>query len=137
MSRTTRRRSDPPTKAPARSADSGRNPDDHLDHRVYERPERAGRREWIGLAVLALPTLADLDRRVRHAARAAEHQRGLHASSTQQLWIMDVYSFMLSGFMITMGTLGDRIGRGELLMIGAAGFGIASIVAAYSTRRRC
>jgi DHA2 family multidrug resistance protein-like MFS transporter len=57
----------------------------------------------------------------------------LGASSTQQLWIMDVYGFMLSGFLITMGTLGDRIGRRKLLLIGATAFGLASVSAAYST----
>ena len=54
-------------------------------------------------------------------------------SSTQQLWIMDVYGFMLAGFLITMGTLGDRIGRRRLLLIGAAAFGVASVLAAFST----
>jgi DHA2 family multidrug resistance protein-like MFS transporter len=95
--------------------------------------ERAGRREWIGLAVLALPSLLiSIDVFVMLLA-LPDISEALHAGSTQQLWIMDVYSFMLAGFMITMGTLGDRIGRRRLLMIGAAGFGIASIVAAYST----
>ena len=95
--------------------------------------ERAGRREWIGLAVLALPSLLiSIDVFVMLLALPTISE-ALHAGSTQQLWIMDVYSFMLAGFMITMGTLGDRIGRRRLLMIGAAGFGIASIVAAYST----
>ena len=42
------------------------------------------------------------------------------ASSTQQLWIIDIYGFMLAGFLITMGTLGDRIGRRRLLLIGGA-----------------
>jgi DHA2 family multidrug resistance protein-like MFS transporter len=57
----------------------------------------------------------------------------LGASSAQQLWIMDIYGFMLAGFMITMGTLGDRIGRRKLLMFGAAAFGSASTLAAFST----
>jgi DHA2 family multidrug resistance protein-like MFS transporter len=46
---------------------------------------------------------------------------------------MDIYGFMVAGFLVTMGTLGDRIGRRKLLMIGAAAFGLASIFAAYST----
>jgi MFS transporter, DHA2 family, multidrug resistance protein len=96
-------------------------------------PPRAGRREWIGLGVLALPTLlVSIDVFVMLLALPSISE-ALHAGSTQQLWIMDIYSFMLSGFLITMGTLGDRIGRRRLLMIGAAGFGVASIVAAYST----
>ncbi|MFZ4453751.1 MFS transporter [Salibacterium aidingense] len=56
----------------------------------------------------------------------------LGASSIQQLWIMDIYGFMLAGFLITMGTLGDRIGRRKLLLMGTASFGIASILSAFS-----
>jgi DHA2 family multidrug resistance protein-like MFS transporter len=57
----------------------------------------------------------------------------LGADATQQLWIMDVYGFMLAGFLVTMGTLGDRIGRRKLLLIGAGAFAAASLLAAYST----
>ncbi|CAM4059942.1 MFS transporter [Nocardiopsis rhodophaea] len=93
---------------------------------------KAGAREWIGLAVLALPTiLLALDFTVLHLALphlAVE----LRPSSTQQLWILDIYGFMIAGFLITMGTLGDRIGRRRLLMIGAACFGAASVLAAYA-----
>ena len=46
---------------------------------------------------------------------------------------MDIYAFMTAGFLVTMGTLGDRIGRRKLLMIGAAAFGVASVLAAFST----
>lgn len=68
---------------------------------------RAGRREWLGLIVVAMPTLL--------------------------MWVMDIYSFMIAGFLVTMGTLGDRIGRQRLLMmIGAASFGLISVTAAYA-----
>ncbi|MEU4248528.1 MFS transporter [Amycolatopsis sp. NPDC026612] len=94
---------------------------------------RAGRREWIGLAVLALPTLlVSLDVFVLILA-LPKLAVSLHADSTQQLWIMDTYGFMVAGFMVTMGTLGDRIGRRKLLLIGATAFGAASVVAAFST----
>ncbi|MCW2880347.1 MAG: qacA5 [Sphaerisporangium sp.] len=93
---------------------------------------RAGRREWIGLAVLALPTLLmSLDISVLYLA-LPHLSAGLGADATQQLWILDIYSFMLAGFLVTMGTLGDRIGRRRLLLTGAAAFGVASILAAYS-----
>ena len=96
-------------------------------------PARAGRREWIGLAVLALPTLlVSLDVFVLILA-LPKLAADLHADSTQQLWIMDVYGFMVAGFMVTMGTLGDRIGRRKLLLTGATAFGIASVLAAFST----
>jgi MFS transporter, DHA2 family, multidrug resistance protein len=94
---------------------------------------RAGRREWIGLAVLALPTLLiSLDVFVLLLA-LPRLSADLHASSTQQLWITDIYGFLLSGFLITMGTLGDRLGRRRLLLAGSAAFGVASVLAAYST----
>jgi DHA2 family multidrug resistance protein-like MFS transporter len=94
---------------------------------------RAGRREWVGLAVLALPTLL-ISVDVFVMLLALPHlSAGLGADSTQQLWILDVYSFMIAGFLVTMGTLGDRIGRRKLLLIGAAAFGAASVLAAYST----
>lgn len=94
--------------------------------------DRAGPREWIGLAVLALPSLlVSID--VSVMMLALPHlSASLAATSTQQLWILDIYGFMLAGFMITMGTLGDRIGRRKLLMIGSAAFGLASILAAFS-----
>jgi DHA2 family multidrug resistance protein-like MFS transporter len=57
----------------------------------------------------------------------------LSPTSTQLLWIVDIYGFLLAGFLITMGTLGDRIGRRRLLMIGAAAFGAASVFAAFAT----
>src|SRR5690606_35078109 len=52
--------------------------------------------------------------------------------SGQQLWITDIYLFLLAGFLITMGTVGDRIGRRRLLLLGAGAFTLASILAAYS-----
>ncbi|GGO69058.1 MFS transporter [Nonomuraea cavernae] len=93
----------------------------------------AGRREWIGLAVLAsVALLLSLDVSVLYLA--LPHLSGdLGATAPQQLWIMDIYSFLLAGFLVTMGTLGDRIGRRKLLLIGAAAFGVASVAAAYST----
>lgn len=94
---------------------------------------RAGRREWTGLAVLALPTLLlSLDLSVLHLA-APHLGEDLRPSSAQLLWILDIYGFMIAGFLVTMGTVGDRIGRRKLLMIGAAVFGVASVAAAYST----
>jgi MFS transporter, DHA2 family, multidrug resistance protein len=45
---------------------------------------------------------------------------------------VDIYGFLVAGFLITMGTLGDRIGRRKVLLTGAAAFGVASTVAAFS-----
>jgi MFS transporter, DHA2 family, multidrug resistance protein len=94
---------------------------------------RAGRREWIGLAVLALACLLyAMDLTVLHLAVPAISE-DLRPSSTQLLWITDIYGFMVAGFLITMGTLGDRIGRRRLLLGGGAAFGVVSVVAAFST----
>ena len=94
---------------------------------------RAGRREWWGLAVLALPMLlVSMDLTVLHLA-VPSLSADLTPSSSQLLWIVDIYGFMIAGFLITMGTLGDRVGRRRLLLIGAAAFGVASVLAAFST----
>jgi DHA2 family multidrug resistance protein-like MFS transporter len=97
-----------------------------------ETPQKAGRREWIGLAVLALPCLLySMDLTVLHLA-VPKLSADLQPSSAQLLWIIDIYGFLVAGSLITMGTLGDRIGRRRLLMIGAAAFALASVVAAFS-----
>ena len=93
----------------------------------------AGRREWVALAVIALPCLLySMDLTVLYLALPSL-TADLKPSSAQLLWITDVYGFMLAGFLITMGTLGDRIGRRRLLLIGAAAFGLASVLAAFAT----
>jgi DHA2 family multidrug resistance protein-like MFS transporter len=95
---------------------------------------RAGRREWIGLAVLTLPCLLyAMDLTVLNLA-VPEISRDLRPTSTQLLWILDIYGFLAAGSLVTMGTLGDRIGRRRLLLIGAAAFGAASLLAAWSAR---
>ena len=96
-------------------------------------PPRAGRREWIGLAVIALPCLLySMDLTVLNLA-VPQLSADLKPSSSQLLWIVDIYGFLIAGSLITMGTLGDRIGRRRLLLIGAAAFGAASVLAAFST----
>src|SRR5919201_1571431 len=95
--------------------------------------QKASRSAWIGLAVLALPcmiTVMDLtvlNLAVPHLSAA------LKPSGTQLLWIIDIYGFMLAGELIPVGGLGDRIGRRKLRLIGAAAFGSASVLAAFST----
>ena len=95
--------------------------------------ELAGLREWIGLAVIALPCmLYSMDLTVLNLA-VPQISAVLNPSSAQLLWIVDIYGFMVAGFLITMGTLGDRIGRRKLLMLGATAFGVTSVLAAFST----
>jgi DHA2 family multidrug resistance protein-like MFS transporter len=95
-------------------------------------PARAGRREWIGLALLALPTmLLGLDVTALYLV-VPSLAADLDPTATETLWIMDAYGFLIAGFLITMGTLGDRIGRRRLLMIGVAAFGATSVFAAFA-----
>jgi DHA2 family multidrug resistance protein-like MFS transporter len=95
---------------------------------------RAGPREWVGLAVLALPCLLyAMDLTVLNLA-VPQLSADLRPSSAQLLWIVDIYGFLVAGSLVTMGTLGDRIGRRRLLLIGAAAFGIA-ILAVILLRR--
>jgi MFS transporter, DHA2 family, multidrug resistance protein len=107
--------------------------DQGTDVTAAEAPPRAGRREWVGLAVLALACLLyAMDLTVLHLA-VPSLSAELQPSSAELLWITDIYGFMVAGFLVTMGTLGDRIGRRRLLMIGAAAFGALSILAAFSS----
>ncbi|QVQ50764.1 MFS transporter [Spiractinospora alimapuensis] len=100
--------------------------------RTTSTPERAGTREWLGLAVLALPTLlVGINTTVLFLAQP-ELSSELGANEAQRLWITDIYGFLIAGFLITMGTLGDRIGRRRLLLLGAAAFSLASVLAAFS-----
>jgi DHA2 family multidrug resistance protein-like MFS transporter len=93
---------------------------------------RAGRREWIGLGVIALPCLLySMDLTVLDLA-VPRISADLQPTSSQLLWIMDIYGFVLASCLIPMGVLGDRIGRRRLLLIGAAPFGVASVIAAFS-----
>ena len=97
------------------------------------RPARALRRDWIGLAVLALPCMVyAMDLTVLNLAlpRISEE---LRPSAAELLWIVDIYGFLVAGFLITMGNLGDRIGRRRLLLIGAAAFAVASTIAAFAS----
>ncbi|MFI7003365.1 MFS transporter [Nocardia sp. NPDC050175] len=100
---------------------------------VEEDGPLAGRREWIALAVLMLPLLlVSMDTSVLYFA-VPFISRELLPSASQQLWIFDIYGFVLAGLLITMGSISDRIGRRRLLIIGTIAFGVASVVAAYST----
>lgn len=96
-------------------------------------PRQAGTREWAGAAVIVLSALLiSMDLSVLYIALpwiAAD----MAPTGTQELWIMDVYGFVLAGLMFTMGNLGDRYGRRRLLIIGSLLFGAASLVAALST----
>jgi DHA2 family multidrug resistance protein-like MFS transporter len=96
------------------------------------KPVKATQREWMGLVVIALACmLYSMDLTVLHLA-VPRLTAELQPNGAQLLWIVDIYGFFVAGSLITMGTLGDRIGRRRLLMIGAAAFGVASVLAAVA-----
>lgn len=95
--------------------------------------QRATGKDWLGLAVLVVPILVvSMDMSVLYLALPFM-TADLEPTGNQTLWILDIYGFLLAGLLITMGSLGDRIGRRTLLMIGAVVFGIASLAATFST----
>jgi DHA2 family multidrug resistance protein-like MFS transporter len=101
-----------------------------------DEPKAATRREWIGLAVIALPCLLyAMDLTVLNLAVPALCA-DLRPSGTELLWIIDIYGFLLAASLVPMGTIGDRIGRRRLLLIGAAAFGTTSVLAAFSRSAR-
>ncbi|GAA3935928.1 MFS transporter [Pseudoclavibacter caeni] len=89
-------------------------------------------RAWVALAVLMLPVLlVSIDATV--LSLALPHiARSLHPDAAQQLWILDAYSVVLAGLLVTMGGLGDRIGRRRLLLVGAVGFAACSVASAFA-----
>src|SRR5688572_31854465 len=92
-------------------------------------PPKATRREWLGLAVLGLAALMYvMDLTVLHLA-VPKMSTDLQPTSAELLWIIDIYGFFVAGALVTMGTLGDRIGSRRMLMIGAAAFGATSLLA--------
>ena len=100
-----------------------------VSERVADRGS-AGR--WWSLAVLMMPVLlVSIDNTVLNFALPAISAATL-PSGTQLLWMVDIYPLVLAGLLVSMGSLGDRIGRRKLLLIGSAGFGAVSVVAAFA-----
>lgn len=106
--------------------------DKQTDPRSDASTSRPNRRTWLGLAVLTLPVfLVSMDFSVLYLAIPTLSAE-LAPSATQQLWIVDIYGFLIAGLLITMGNLGDRFGRRKLLLVGASLFGVASAIAAFA-----
>ncbi|OUD00135.1 MFS transporter [Streptosporangium minutum] len=89
-------------------------------------------RKWgtLVIACLAMLLLA-IDLTVLHQA-APKLVEEMRPSAPQFLWIVDVYGFALAGLLVTMGNVGDRIGRRRLLLVGMTAFGAASALTAYA-----
>ncbi|MGW8375777.1 MFS transporter [Streptomyces sp. ODS28] len=92
----------------------------------------SARARWLALAVLVLAVLlVGVDATVLGLATPYLSE-DLEPSSTQLLWIGDVYSFVIAGLLVSMGSLGDRVGRKKLLLTGSVVFGIVSALTAYA-----
>ncbi|WP_435111689.1 MFS transporter [Nocardiopsis synnemataformans] len=95
-------------------------------------PPRAGPRQWLGLGLLTLPLFVlAVDASILFLA-GPHIGTDLDPSPTQWLWAMDVYGFAIAGLLVTMGSVGDRIGRRRLLLIGSVVFAAASVGAALA-----
>lgn len=90
-------------------------------------------RKWLILAIIALIYLpVVIDATVLHVA-APTLIDSLSLTNNELLWIIDIYSLVMAGLILPMGALGDRIGFKRLMMIGGGLFGLASLMAAFSS----
>ncbi|WP_223690173.1 MFS transporter [Leifsonia poae] len=97
-----------------------------------EASARAGIRGWLALVVLMLPVLlVSIDNTVLSFALPAI-SKALEPTGTGMLWIIDAYPLVLAGLLVSMGSLGDRVGRRKLLLVGAIGFAAVSVAAAFA-----
>ncbi|MEU8261678.1 MFS transporter [Micromonospora sp. NPDC048999] len=103
-----------------------------LERGKADQVRRAGRREWVGLAALVVPMMFILlDNGIIFLALPSL-TANLGATSTQTLWIADIYGFFLMAFLVAMGRVGDRVGHRKLLLTGAAAFSVLSLLAAFA-----
>ena len=95
--------------------------------------EKAFERRWIILVVLCVSLLVIvLDNSILNVALPTI-QKDLNATSSDLQWIVDAYTLVFAGLLLTAGSLGDRFGRRGALQIGFILFGIGSIAAALAT----
>ncbi|MGN7253252.1 MFS transporter [Arthrobacter sp. SAFR-014] len=91
-----------------------------------------GARDWLALALLMFPVLlVAVDNTALTFALPAV-ARTLDPSGVQLLWIVDAYALVLAGLLVAMGSLGDRIGRRRLLLVGISGFAAVSAASAFA-----
>ncbi|GHB53504.1 MFS transporter [Streptomyces viridiviolaceus] len=92
----------------------------------------AGANRWVVLVVLCVSLLlVAVDATVLHVAVPAVTE-DLRPGSIELLWIVDVYPLVCASLLILFGTLGDRVGRRRVLLLGYGLFGVASALAAVA-----
>ena len=96
-------------------------------------PDAAYRRRWATLLVLCLSLMViGLDNTILNVA-IPTLSRSLHASTSQLQWIVDSYTIVFAGLLLTAGSLGDRFGRYKALTVGLLLFGTGSAASAFAT----
>ncbi|KKD13909.1 MFS transporter [Streptomyces anthocyanicus] len=93
---------------------------------------RAGRKEWTALGLLVLPALLLFMMLTILFLASPYLAADLEPTGTEILWILDIYGFLMASLLVLMGTVADRYGHRNLLVTGAALFGIFSVVAAMT-----
>ncbi|EFL27249.1 LOW QUALITY PROTEIN: putative drug resistance transporter, partial [Streptomyces himastatinicus ATCC 53653] len=91
-----------------------------------------GANRWVVLLVLCVSLLlVAVDATVLHVAVPAVTE-DLRPGAIELLWIVDAYPLVCASLLILFGTLGDRVGRRRVLLLGYAFFGAASALAAFA-----
>ena len=103
---------------------------------VMERGQRTGEaahaRRWWTLATLCLSLLIIvMDNTILNVA-IPSLMDDLHATNSQIQWIIDGYTLVFAGLLLTSGSLGDRFGRKGALQLGIVLFGMGSIASAMA-----
>ncbi|HET9153704.1 MAG TPA: MFS transporter [Solirubrobacterales bacterium] len=89
-------------------------------------------RKWWTLLLVSIATfMLLLDVTVVNVA-LPDIQRELNASLSSLQWVVDAYSLMLAAFLLTAGSLGDRLGRRRVFTIGFGIFTFASFLCGIS-----
>lgn len=89
------------------------------------------RRWWVLATVSSALLLIVIDMTVLYTA-LPRLTHDLHASASEKLWIINAYGLVISGLLLGMGSLGDRLGHRRLFLAGLVVFGVASLAAAFS-----
>ncbi len=98
----------------------------------FDRTSRAYQQRWLILGVLNLSLLVIIvDNSILNVALPTL-QDSLKASTSQLQWMVDSYTLVFAGLLLTAGTLGDKFGRRGALQVGMTVFGIGSLLSAFA-----